>query len=117
MRIESRDGRKIAILGREFDEILTTQEVLDLMVNAGYQGCIGLIAYSENLGEKFFDLKTGFAGEILQKFSNYDMKIGIVGDFNKYSSKSLEDFIFECNNGNRVFFYENEKICAEKMFE
>jgi hypothetical protein len=32
-------------------------------------------------------LKTGLAGEILQKFSTYNMRLGIVGDFSAYTSK------------------------------
>jgi len=31
--------------------------------------------------DDFFDLSTGLAGEILQKFVNYHVKIAIVGDF------------------------------------
>ncbi len=35
---------------------------------------------------------------------NYNMKIAIVGDFSKYNSKSLKDFIYECNKGKHIFF-------------
>jgi hypothetical protein len=44
------------------------------------------------------------AGEILQKFSNYRVKLAIVGDFSKYSSKSLADFIYESNKGKHINF-------------
>ena len=37
------------------------------------------------------------AGEILQKFSNYRVRLAIVGDFTPYSSKSIKDFIYESN--------------------
>lgn len=36
------------------------------------------------------------------------MKLAIVGDFSKYDSKALKDFIYECNNGKDIFFVENE---------
>ncbi|MDO4771844.1 DUF4180 domain-containing protein, partial [Porphyromonas sp.] len=52
----------------------------------------------------FFDLKTKIAGDILQKFSQYQMPLVIVGDFSKYKSKSLNDFIFECNKGKQINF-------------
>ncbi|SHJ20092.1 protein of unknown function [Desulfosporosinus lacus DSM 15449] len=45
--------------------------------------------------EDFFDLSTKIAGDILQKFVNYDMKIAVLGDFYFYKSKSLKDFLFE----------------------
>ena len=44
------------------------------------------------------------AGEILQKFSNYRMKLAIIGEFEKYKSKSLKAFITESNRGNLIFF-------------
>lgn len=62
------------------------------------------IIYKENLPETFFDLKTGLAGDILQKVSNYRLRIVIVGDFSMYDSKSLRDFIFESNKSGSVGF-------------
>jgi len=52
----------------------------------------------------FFDLKTGFAGEILQKFSNYKVKLAIIGDFSSFTSKSLRDFILESNKHGHINF-------------
>lgn len=66
-----------------------------------------MVLYKESLNESFFDLKTGLAGEILQKFSNYRFKLAIVGDFSHYTSKSLRDFIYECNKGNMVYFKDD----------
>jgi hypothetical protein len=44
------------------------------------------------------------AGEILQKFSNYRMRLAIVGDFSEYKSKSLRDFIRESNRTGTINF-------------
>lgn len=76
----------------------------DLLGNLYYQdfGCV--ILHEKNITTDFFDLKTKIAGEILQKFSNYRVRLAIVGDFDKYDSKSLRDFIFESNNGRMVNF-------------
>lgn len=54
--------------------------------------------------DDFFILSTGIAGEILQKFINYHLKIAIVGDYSRYTSKPLKDFIYESNNGNSILF-------------
>jgi hypothetical protein len=80
------------------------QDVLDLMGDCGVNSCNRMIIREENLTPDFFRLHTGLAGEILQKFSTYSFKLAIVGDFSKYSSKSLQDFIRESNKGNRIFF-------------
>jgi hypothetical protein len=38
----------------------------------------GLVVTEANLGPDFFDLRTRFAGELLQKFVNYRAKLAIV---------------------------------------
>jgi hypothetical protein len=85
-------------------EIKEMQDALDLMADAGYRGAAGIIINEKNLCPEFFDLSTQIAGDILQKFSNYNMKLAIIGDFTKYKSKSLHDFIFESNKTGRIFF-------------
>jgi hypothetical protein len=53
------------------------------------------------------------AGGILQKASNYGLKIGNVGDFTSIKSKSLRDFIYESNKTKQIVFKESkEEILA-----
>ena len=85
-------------------EVLSVEDVLDLLMNARYQGALGLILSEANLSPDFFELESGMAGEILQKFSTYDMRLAIVGDFNKVSRRSLRDFIYESNKIGRINF-------------
>ncbi|HYX07928.1 MAG TPA: DUF4180 domain-containing protein, partial [Bacteroidales bacterium] len=54
--------------------------------------------------EDFFRLETRLAGEILQKFSTYNQKLAINGDFSVYNSISLHDFIRESNKVKRIVF-------------
>ncbi|MEC3460142.1 DUF4180 domain-containing protein, partial [Bacillus thuringiensis] len=48
-------------------------------------------------------------GDILQKFINYKVKSAIIGDFSIYTSKSLKDFIYECNKVNDIFYLATEQ--------
>ncbi|MFL9837114.1 DUF4180 domain-containing protein [Flavobacterium sp. ST-75] len=84
--------------------ITTVEDGTDLVGNLCYQGVDKAILYERNITPVFFDLKTRMAGEILQKFSNYKIRLAIVGDFDKYESNSLNDFIFESNKGSTVNF-------------
>jgi hypothetical protein len=84
-----------------------TQEVLDVFCDLASYNCHRIIIYEKNFHNDFFQLKTGLAGEILQKFSNYNIKLAIVGDFSKYESKSLRDFIRESNKGTMIYFVES----------
>ena len=84
--------------------IHNAQDALELLMNCGYQGTTDLIIRESNLSPDFFNLKTSVAGEILQKFSTYNGRLAIVGDFTKVESKSLRDFIFESNKARRINF-------------
>lgn len=104
MNMITRNNQNIGVIEKDM-KITSVQNILDLMATAQYMGdCVGIVLYKECIDESFFDLKTGFAGEMLQKFSNYRLKLAIVGDFSHYTSKSLKDFIYECNKGNLVYF-------------
>ena len=112
--IVARNGERIAVTDR-FARIRTPQDMLDAMATAGYLGCSSMTVYAESLGEGFFDLKTGIAGELLQKFSNYRMRVAIIGDFSKYESRSLQDFIRESNKGKTVCFVDSLERALEKL--
>jgi len=84
--------------------IASVSDILDIMGDIGSQGCSRIIIYSESFSRDFFDLRTGVAGEILQKFSNYRMRLAVVGDFSDLRSKSWRDFIRESNRGYTVNF-------------
>jgi hypothetical protein len=91
-------GKNIfAELMQENGLIITTDEIMDIMAEARMNDASGIIIHEGSLDPAFFDLKTRVAGEILQKFSNYRMRLAIVGDFSVYDSKSLKDFIRESN--------------------
>lgn len=91
-------------------------EAMELIASARYEtGCEALILPKESLSEDFFRLSTGLAGEVLQKFVNYQMRVAILGDFSGYTSKPLQDFIRESNRGKTVFFVETEAEALHKL--
>jgi hypothetical protein len=106
MKIETHNIKdtKIAKVISEVNVINKVEDGIDLLGNLYYQGFDRIIIYEKNITPVFFDLKTGIAGEILQKFSNYRVQLAIVGDFSKYNSKSLNNFIYESNKGRLINF-------------
>jgi len=92
------------------DEILirTPQDALDVM---GNNPADGLIFYSHNFEGDFFDLSTQKLGEILQKFTNYRVRVAIIGDFDIYPSKVLKEFIQESNRfGDYLFVSSLDEV-------
>lgn len=104
MVVHEINNTKIAEVISEGIVISSIQDGTDLLGNLYYQEFDKVIIYEKNITPNFFDLKAGMAGEILQKFSNHRMCLVIVGDFEKYQSKSLKDFIFESNKNRQVNF-------------
>lgn len=108
---------KIAEVISEEIILNSVQDSLDLMANADYQGARKIILHEKNIYPAFFKLSTGLAGEILQKYVNYKMKLAIVGDFTKYHSKSFTAFLIECNRGNQFYFVATLDKAIEKLTE
>lgn len=92
------------------------QTAIDLMMTVNYDLGVKNIAISKKLvNDKFFILSSGLAGEILQKFINYQFRIAIYGDYSMYTSKPLKDFIYESNKGRDIFFVNTLEEAVEKL--
>lgn len=106
MKIETHDinDTKIAELISTDNIINNVEDGLDLLGNLYYQDFDKIVIHEKNITPDFFNLKNGIAGEILQKFSNYRVRLAIVGDFSKYTSKSVNDFIYESNKARQINF-------------
>lgn len=96
--------------------ISDVQTALDFIATVSYDTeCNKVVINKKNVCDEFWVLSNCRAGEILQKFMNYNFKIAIIGDYTNLESKPLRDFIIECNRGNDIFFVENVDIAVEKV--
>jgi len=115
-KIIQKNGSDIAVVFSDTPIITDTPSALDLMMTIQhYDNTDKLAINKEAITDDFFTLSTGIAGEILQKFINYSVKIAIFGDFSQYTSKALKDFIYECNCGNNIFFADDEGSAINKL--
>ena len=106
--IETNDV-KIAVINSDTPLIIDGQSALDFAVNIGYEhDCRNIAVNKAAISEDFFKLSTGIAGEVAQKFVNYNYRLAIVGDFSGYTSKPLHDYIYECNKGGHLYFAADE---------
>lgn len=71
----------------------------------------------ERLTDDFFELKTGLAGEITQKFVNYRLQLVIVGDVRQRiaDSSSLDAWVAESNRGRQLWFVPTFDEFAERL--
>ena len=106
----------IVIVDTDAPIILDGQSALDFIMNIGYEhDCHNIAVYKSAIAEEFFKLSTGVAGEVAQKIVNYGYKFAIIGDFFGYTSKPLQDYIFECNKGGHLCFVSDENEAIKKL--
>lgn len=71
----------------------------------------------ERLDPAFFELRTGVAGEFVQKFVNYGVTLVVLGDTSSQAgrSKALHDFIYESNQRGSVWFLASRQELDERL--
>ena len=108
--------KDIAIVNSDEIVIKDTQTAIDFIMSVKYEtNCSKIAINKKAIIEDFFILSTVIAGEILQKFINYQIKFAIIGDYSKYTSKPLKDFIYESNKGKDIFFIANENEAIQML--
>lgn len=112
------NGTDIAVISSDEKLIVDVQTALDLAMTVKYEtGTTKIVINKSAVCEDFFILSSGMAGEILQKFTNYHVRMAIYGDYSQYTSKPLKDFIYESNHGNDFFFVLTKEEAIQKLKE
>ena len=110
------NNTRCAVIDSDEMVIKDAQSALDVLMNARYEaGTKNIVISKKLISEDFFVLSTGLAGEILQKFINYGGRIAIFGDYTRYTSKPLKDFMYESNKGKDVFFTATKEEAVDRM--
>ena len=118
MKIEviRKNNIEVAVINSNECLIKDVQSALDFIMTVKYEtGCKNIAINKEAVVEEFFVLSTCLAGEILQKFIIYGVRFAIYGDFSKYTSKPLKDFIYESNRGKDIYFQADVSCAVEKL--
>lgn len=76
-----------------------------------------IVAPVSRLDAAFFDLRSGLAGEVLQKALNYRFKFAVIGDISAQvaASDALRDFVIESNRGESIFFLPDLVALGERL--
>ena len=104
-QVVERAGVPVLVVGADGPVISGTQDALDVIGSAFSRADVVAIPVSR-LAEQFFQLRTGLAGEIMQKFTNYRIRLAVVGDISAQvaASSALRDLVFESNRGSQIWF-------------
>ncbi len=70
----------------------------------------GLLIGEENLGPDFFDLRTGLAGEVFQKFTNYRVRLALVVADPVAHGSRFGELAYEHRTHPSVRIFESEQL-------
>lgn len=79
------------------------QQALETLMSAGMEGAEIVVIYEDQLHPTFFDLRSGLAGEVFQKFSNYRSRLIIIGEWKARGTRYAE-LVRESNKGTTITF-------------
>lgn len=97
---------QVLVCAPDGEKLKSERDALDLIGEAIQQGVEWILVPVERLEDDFFHLKTGLAGQIIQKFVTYRRRLVILGDISRHLAKSraLKAFVYETNRGTQVWF-------------
>ncbi|WP_224247475.1 DUF4180 domain-containing protein [Hyalangium gracile] len=107
-------GVRILELQAEGPQVRDASELISL----AWEHQVDLIAIpTARLEETFFKLATGLAGDLVQKFVNYRLRLAILGDISAQveNSKALRGFVYEANQGAHLWFLKDREALVARL--
>lgn len=91
--------------------------VLDLVGDALGRGAGWIALPVVRLDPDFFSLRSGVAGEVVQKLTNYRLRLAVLGDVAPLTgaSTALRDWVREVNRGTTVWFVADLDELARRL--
>lgn len=104
--VETRNSVRMLLCAADGPLLTTEQDAVDLIAETYGQQIDLVVLPVARLDERFFSLRGGSAGQIVQKFVQYRTRLAIVGDISAHvaASTALRDYVIEANRGRDVWF-------------
>jgi Domain of unknown function (DUF4180) len=118
MTAELRDiGQRCLVADADGPIVRDAEGARDLIEEAMSHRASVIVVPVSRLDPAFFQLRSGLAGEVLQKAVNYRLKFAVVGDISAHvaASDALRDFVVESNGGRSIFFTPDLPALAERL--
>lgn len=110
-------GIRVVELMADGAPLRNDRDALDVIAAAAEHRADVVVIPIERLDEDFFRLRTGIAGQVIQKFLTYRLRLVILGDISKHvqQSSALRDFVYECNSGADVWFVTRAEELSQRL--
>jgi hypothetical protein len=100
------------------DPVLRTiGDATDLIGEALGEDAGVVVVPADRLDPSFFELRSGFAGDVLQKAANYRRRFAIVGDVREHvaASNAFRDLVIESTSSQSFFFVADLEALEERL--
>ena len=95
---------RVVIASQANIQIRSIQDVPDVI--GAVFGADGLLLSELELSSEFFDLSTGIAGELFQKCTNYQIRVGLVLEHPEAHGERFSELVFEHRNHKLIRFFD-----------
>ena len=114
--MQERAGEQVLVCDPDGPPIATERDALDL-IGAAFLGATVVAVPAGRLAPAFFTLGTRFAGEVMQKFVNYRLRLAVVGDISAHLERSgaLRALVAESNRHDQVWFVPDLDALEERL--
>lgn len=106
-QIVEKDGKVWVECLADGGALTSEQDALELVGACGEARTSRLLIRAECLNEDFFDLRTGLAGQVLLKFSNYRIVVAAVIAAEIAAQGRFGEFVWETNRGRQFRVFPN----------
>jgi hypothetical protein len=100
------EERRIVVAADEGIAIRSFSDIADAM--GACLGAEGLILSEGDFAREFFELRSGLAGELFQKFTNYQVRLAIVLPDPKAYGDRFSELAYEHRSHNLIRFFRSE---------
>ncbi|MEV7398106.1 DUF4180 domain-containing protein [Aeromicrobium sp. NPDC092404] len=110
-------GTPVLVMPQDGPPLDTIEAATEVVGDAAWGPAEMVAMPAARLTDDFFELKTGMAGEVTQKFVNYRLRLAIVGDIESRvaESTSLRAWVTESNRGRQLWFVPTLDALAERL--
>jgi hypothetical protein len=110
-------GHRCVVFSEHGPSVTDVRAARDMVEEALSERAGVIVVPVGRLDPAFFQLRSGIAGEFLQKMANYSLKFAAVGDISSYvgASEALRDFVVESNRGRSIFFVPDSAALEARL--
>jgi Domain of unknown function (DUF4180) len=107
------------VVGDDDPSVGSVRDMTDLIGDALGEEATLVAVTVERLDPSFFQLRSGFAGEVLQKAANYGIKLAVIGDISEHvaASNAFRDLVVESKRSRSFFFEPDIRALGERLAE